>query len=361
MKKRIKWTKNKVRLESLKYKTRTEFKNKCSPAYYKAIKGDYLEEICSHMIIKKIKWTKEKVRFESLKYKTRTEFMNKCGSAYYKAIKEGYLEEICSHMVIKRRKKWTIDEIREISLKYNNKIEFRIKEYGPYLCAKRRKWLDDVCSHMKQNIQWKDKKEIVHQEALKYETRGEFCVKSERFYEIARRHNWLDELCCHMHSVGDKYRRLVYVYEFENKTAYIGLTYNEKMRHETHFNNVKSPVFRYIKESGLTPIKKIITDGYVNSEIAKKTEHETVEHYKNLGWNVLNEAKTGGLGKTCIWTKEKVRDEIIKYKTMKDFRINSINAYNAMIRYGWRDIIPNDFIISYIGMWKYNRNFKTNI
>lgn len=56
--------------------------------------------------------------------------------------------------------------------------------------------------------------------------------------------------------------------------------------------------------------------------------------------------------------KEKVKSEIMKYNTMKDFRTKSKNAYNSMIRNGWRNIIPDNFVICYIGKWHSNRNFK---
>ena len=43
---------------------------------------------------------------------------------------------------------------------------------------------------------------------------------------------------------------------------------------------------------------------------------------------------------------------------MKDFRTKSNNAYGAMIRNGWRDIIPENFEICYVGKWLYDRNFN---
>ena len=53
---------------------------------------------------------------------------------------------------------------------------------------------------------------------------------------------------------------------------------------------------------------------------------------------ILNIAKTGGVGSTPKWTKEKCYKESIKYKNKRDFRKNS-NAYIAAHKYGWLDEI----------------------
>jgi len=165
--------------------------------------------------MKKIKWNKELVQQEALKYKTRGEFMRNSPSPYAYALSNNLIDIVCSHMTLLRKNKRTIEEIKEIALKYNIKKNFQKNENGAYLYASRRGWLDYVCAHMeKQNKYWKNRKDEVHQEALKYNYRGEFCLKSEYYYEIARRHKWLDDVCSHMKPVGHKYKRLVYVYKF---------------------------------------------------------------------------------------------------------------------------------------------------
>lgn len=60
-----------------------------------------------------IKWTNEKLRLEALKYTTRTEFSKFSKAAYMAAWKKGILDEICAHMNTKPRKKkghWDIFE-----------------------------------------------------------------------------------------------------------------------------------------------------------------------------------------------------------------------------------------------------------
>ena len=48
-----------------------------------------------------VKWTKEKCHIEALKYNTRSDFWRFSQNAYDAANKYSWLDEICSHMIIK--------------------------------------------------------------------------------------------------------------------------------------------------------------------------------------------------------------------------------------------------------------------
>jgi len=50
-------------------------------------------------------WTKEKCHEESLKYKSREEFRKNHSSAYSASIRNKWLDEICSHMIRLRKKR----------------------------------------------------------------------------------------------------------------------------------------------------------------------------------------------------------------------------------------------------------------
>ena len=94
----VKWTYNECKLDALKYNDRTSFMRKSPGAYKSASKNKWLDEICSHMIIKNMKWTYDICRLEALKYKTRNEFKNKSCGAYTFSYRNGFLEDICKHM-----------------------------------------------------------------------------------------------------------------------------------------------------------------------------------------------------------------------------------------------------------------------
>jgi predicted GIY-YIG superfamily endonuclease len=104
----IYWTYEKCKEEALKYITRSDFYFKSIGAYGASVKNKWLNDICLHMIeIHKPKgyWTKEKCTEEASKYLIRSEF-HKCSTcAYNSALRNNWLNDICSHMVKKQKQK----------------------------------------------------------------------------------------------------------------------------------------------------------------------------------------------------------------------------------------------------------------
>jgi hypothetical protein len=98
------WTKERLQEEALKYSTKAEFhKNSpqaCNAAYGKGL----IDEICQHMAsIWEIKWDDpEKIKLEALKYNTRTDFIQNASGAYAAATDLNILDEVCSHMKLGR-------------------------------------------------------------------------------------------------------------------------------------------------------------------------------------------------------------------------------------------------------------------
>jgi hypothetical protein len=99
------------------------------------------------------------------------------------------------------------------------------------------------------------------------------------------------------YKIGNKFFRCVYVWEFEDKSAYVGLTYNFNKRKEDHKTDSKSPVFKKLKKC----------DGYCKKlteyiDFKKSIEKEVfyIQEYKNNNWYVLNGNKGGSLGHTVF-------------------------------------------------------------
>jgi hypothetical protein len=197
-----------VREEALKYKTRNEFRKGSPSAYNSARKKGWLDEVCSHMILKKGDpgyWDiLENVREEALKYKTRNEFKLGSPSAYNSSIRNGWLDEVCSHMILKKGGLgyWNIlENVREEALMYETRNEFKLGSPGAYVSARKKGWLDIVCSHMilqKGDRGYWNVFENVQEEVLKYKTRLEFKLGSPGAYNSAYRNGWLDIVCSHM-------------------------------------------------------------------------------------------------------------------------------------------------------------------
>lgn len=232
-------------------------------------------------------WTKERCHEEALKYKTRTDFQNNSAGSYSKALKSDWLNEICSHMI----------------------------------------------SFKKSNDYWT--KEKCHLEALKYKTRSEFNKGSGSASNKAKRNDWYEEVCSHMERLGDRRHKLVYVYEFSDNAAYVGLTYNIQDRKVRRNVDYDDAVTKHISKTGLKPVIKLLTD-YIYVDKAVIEEARYIRQYKNEGWHILNKSKAGSVGGNVVkWTKEKLRKEALKYKSRVEFQKRNGTAYAAVRKNGW--------------------------
>jgi len=135
-------------------------------------------------------------------------------------------------------------------------------------------------------------KERCKKDALKYNNRTEYNKNSVSSYSKAWKKGWLDEICSHMEIKGNKYKRCIYVYEFDDNVAYIGLTYNMNVRHQQHMK--RGPVYRHESKIKLYKYKQL-TD-YLNVKDVKFNENFYIKKYKNNGWKLLNSATGGATG-----------------------------------------------------------------
>ncbi len=180
-------------------------------------------------------------------------------------------------------------------------------------------------------------KERCLKEAVKYKLRSMFKANSGGAYNASIKNGWLDEICSHMSVVGNRFMRLVYVYEFDDGAVYVGLTYNIEKRDNKHKRDKRSKVYQHIKKTGFKPI--LTYSDYIDVNKARVLEAEKVEEYRNSGYNVLNEAKAGAIGGGLKWNKKKCLQESLKYKKRTIFAKESGSAYNSARINGWLDEI----------------------
>jgi len=281
-------------------------------------------------------WTKEKCQELALQCETRTIFHKKHPTGYNTSNKNGWLDEICSHMEEKQKPDgyWTKEKCQEEALKYKTKTEFRNYCSSAYRASLYNNWID-LFSHMtplyKPKGYWTKKR--CHEEALKYKTKTEFKNNTSSAYSIAYNNGWLNDICLHMEIIGNRYTRCIYVYEFKDNHAYIGLTYNLRIRNNSHLSKADSSVYQHIKNNCKNYNLIQLTD-YIPVIEAQKLEENYVNQYKEKGWSILNKATTGSIGGAYyIWTYELVKEEALKYKTRKEFLKNSCGAYNYAYSY----------------------------
>lgn len=274
-----------------------------------------------------MKWTYEICKEEALKYNTRKELQINNFPIYNK-IKGKKWFELFNHM--KTRKNWLYEECKIEALKYNTRKDLQINNYRVYDKIKSRKWFE-LYNHMETINIWTYEKCRV--EALKYTTRKEMGVKDQLLYSAIRKNKWY-ELCDHMEIIGNSHKRLIYVYEFSDKSCYVGLTGNINIRKEQHLSDKESSVYLYQEKSGLIP-NLVIKSDYILAKQASILEGIIVNDYKENGWNILNRTKTGNLGGNIIkWTYEKCKEEALKYNNITHLKSNNA-LYCALTRNKW--------------------------
>ena len=263
---------------------------------------------------------------------------------------------------MKKPNYWTYENCKEEALKYDNKTDFFKKSSGAYDAAYRKGWLGDICIHMiqkrKPNNYWT--KERCFKAAMNCTTNKEFQKIYPRASELIYSNNWVTEAGSHFQKLGNRYNRCIYCYEFSDNYVYIGLTYDLKKRDLEHnTQNIKkiSVVGKHINETGITPIFKQLSE-YVDVYDAVFLENFYLKQYSSNNWNVLNIAKTGGIGgKIVKWTKEKCIREALKYKTRNEFELNSSGAYDAAHRNKWLNEISVHMLIyrKHRNYWSFER------
>lgn len=147
---------------------------------------------------------------------------------------------------------------------------------------------------------WRIKKHTIENaliEAKKYHTKKDLWAHAEWAAKLIYDNGLEDEAYKDYEELHSNAKRMIYAFEFEEtKSVYVGLTYKIERRKEQHLlEDETSAVYKYIQESGITPVIKELTD-YIDYKEASKEEGKWVEKYKQEGWTILNKAKTGGLG-----------------------------------------------------------------
>lgn len=308
MTKKIKWTKELIHQEALKYNILKDFRINCRKAYNHALTLGIVDEVCSHMVRGKLIITDDDIAQEALKYNHRIDFRKNSQSFYYAAINRGLLDKVCSHMVPKRKPLLYSDkQIKEAVAKYDTYVEFyknekniysflqwhnKIDQYLlPLIETKRkspytkeqildiaatydtvtdlRKYegglvraamelgiYDEVKNCMKtykkMNFYTNDE---LKEEALKYNHRVDFDRNSPNKYRVACRRKILDDICSHMipkASWGSDYRNVLYIWKvIDDDVNHLGMPLykigitSEKLQHRRIKDVASIAKFKY--------------------------------------------------------------------------------------------------------------------
>jgi len=221
---------------------------------------------------------------------------------------------------------WNIENCINEALKYDYRSKFKKNSGAAYNYCEKNGLLDTVCSHMKSRYNlftFDDCKNA----ALQYGSRSEFQKKCNNKYRLAHKNKWIDIICSHMKNSCEVPNKCIYVYEFTDNYAYVGLTNCLHRRNNERKRSDSDAVSNHINKTNLQPNLIQLTE-YVYYKKAQELENYYLIKYKENGWNMLNIAKPGALGgNTIIWNKENCHIEALKYMTKMEFRNKSSSAY----------------------------------
>jgi predicted GIY-YIG superfamily endonuclease len=183
-----------------------------------------------------------------------------------------------------------------------------------YICIMGRKYTD----------------EFILERGSNYDHPMQFKKHEKNVYSAGQKRKILDQIKYKIGYVGNRLKRMVYVYEFSDKSVYVGLTYNESKRKSEHLSLRRTSVSKHIEKTGLQPEYTNVTNGYIDANEAAVLEESLRLKYKLNGWNILNKKKGGGLGGNTIkWTVDMIKEAADKCKTREEFKDNYPGAVNA--------------------------------
>lgn len=321
------WTVEDLFIEAKRFKTKSKFHKGASGAYDAAKRLDVFDDVCAHMKKAKkrtSKWTINKLTDLINLYETIDDF-RKNEKAALKFIYRNKLNRLLLLIPSTRTPQgfWkNVDNLTAEALKYDNRVDFSEQSSGAYNAALKHEQSETVFSHMEEVVEWN--KEKILAVARQFETRTEFRKVYEGAYSAARRLDILEIACEHMQVIGSKYERAIYAFEFEDKSVYVGLTFNYEQRYKEHLGHdgvvgikAKKTKFTYVKFNQWFSVEEV-----------GKEEGIVLNQYITDGWNILNRNKTGGLGaQSKKWTKEACREAAIACESVSEFKEKSPSAY----------------------------------
>lgn len=236
------------------------------------------------------------------------------------------------------------DCVLELAATCDDYTDFMKRFPGARQAAAINGWIPEVKAILPHKTYWN--REMCEQEIRDkgYKTKKEFRAGSPGAYSHAAKRGFLDEICKDMETVGNYNLRQIYVYEFEDDHAYVGLTGNMKTRNQWHTSNDESPVFQHIKATGEKPKPKIISD-WMSKEEAQVYEDEMIKVYAACGWHMLNRKRGGDLGgaREQKYSLEELKAAASTCSHRREFKKKFSAMYSFILYHNLRDEVFCNF------------------
>ena len=353
------WTIKENRLlAALTCDNKSKYREKYQISYNESCKNNELDEL-----FPKNEFNLDELLILGKLFQNKTQF-NKTYHEEYKWLKRSNkLKDFsieCGWKIAKQSRSWVLYEDRELAAStVKSRSEFFNKYTQAYNISNRNnefKIFEEKFNWKKKNkkFNWFNNKNIgqhinfIKEKALLYDNRTEFKLNESKLYRECIKNNIIDEVCSHMGNKGNPRLRLIYVYEFEDNFAYVGLTFNLEYRKSKRLKSEKDSVTIHIKDTGLTP-KIIELTGLIPEEDAQDMEIYYIEKYRKDGWNILNKNKGGGLGsKSLKWGYNECLLAASNYENKKQFFNGESGAFASAKRNNWMNDCIKRFKIKII-------------
>ena len=338
-----------AKLCSTRFEFIRQYKNLYEAARYRGL----LQKIFEWLPASDQNYTPKKIIETAKQFGTRTAWQKAYQGQYRAAVRLGIMPQI--HAMIPAaphgEKAYTEAELAAEAKKFETRADWqaageKIRAQGgvsPYMCALGcgPEFFKKHCAHMEQRHRWTDDELIAS--AAKYTHKGDWKrssdAKDRAAYQAAQaRPDIFAKVTAHMVPKANPYSGsyVVYVFEFQDHCAYIGLTFREEVRKAE--NLCRGPVFQHMKICADYRYK-CLAEGIASPFDVGNIERDWQGKYAADGWTPLWTAKAGGLGTVRIkeWTKEIVLQEAKKYATRKAWAVGSRQTYNIAKAEGWFD------------------------
>lgn len=279
-------------------------------------------------------WTKDRVIEAARRYSCREDFRKLGSYAYKLASINGWMDDACSHMARKWAPRWTEKAaVLNVAAQCSTRSEFKKKFGAAVQAAQRYGWYEEACAHMKELVKpdgyWT--KQRIFEVASQFDTKMNFINAYPGASRAASKNGWWDEICTHMLPQGSIAKRAIYLFEFADNTAYVGLSWNPVARHKQHIQE-KSATGKKIIEGVL--YKFSVVTGFLDCESAVVAEAHWAQKMIDQGRTLLNVKKTGSLGGLLeSWTPELIMKVAREFRTRTSFARASY-AYHAAKKLG---------------------------
>lgn len=262
--------------------------------------------------------------------------------------------KVTAHMIRKKKYIFTDEQLLAEFKKYKTKKEIKESNQVVWLQASYHGegFLKRCAAHMPENdksCRLKYTLEELEQSAKKCGSKSEWSDKDRARCKAARNRGreFYLKCCAHMEKPLDKRNRLIYVWEFGDLVAYVGLTCNVTRRKRDHLAG--GGVADHLKKTGASYEFKILQDGIADKSEASKAEESWRQKYVAAGWTMMNKDKCGSLGGNFRnnYTKEQIAEIFQKYGSNKELRAKNPTVARLAKKLGIYAEMSSHFVTGY--------------